>query len=378
MSRPDVIVYIDWFSPGYKAGGPVRSLVNLTRKLAPNFRFHIITSDTDYMSNMPYTEVESDRWMPFEGEHEVIYLSKSQQTYSGLNKALMGKHYDKVFVNGIYSKVFSVFPLLIHRKERSKIVVAPRGMLRESATQFKSTKKFLFLKTAQLLGLYQGVLFQATDEQEEKDIAKWFRNNKTHLAPNLADEIAPFKPVKKEQGELKICFIGRVAPEKNLLYALETTAELKSVDVQFDMYGAIYDLNYWKECAAVIDRLEENIKVNHCGSIKPDEVIPTIQTYHLLFLPTLGENFGHVILEAFMAGRPVICSDQTPWKELKSKGAGFDIPLADREAFIEHLTAYAEMDSDGFNVPCEAAYRLATRFCEDQDILEQAKAVFLP
>ena len=36
------------------------------------------------------------------------------------------------------------------------------------------------------------------------------------------------------------------------------------------------------------------------------------QEYDLLFLPTKGENFGHVILESMSAGTPVLISDTTP------------------------------------------------------------------
>ena len=49
--------------------------------------------------------------------------------------------------------------------------------------------------------------------------------------------------------------------------------------------------------------------------------------YHFFILPTLGENFGHVFIEALAAGCPLIISNRTPWLELEKKGIGWDIPL---------------------------------------------------
>ena len=41
----------------------------------------------------------------------------------------------------------------------------------------------------------------------------------------------------------------------------------------------------------------------------------------------MGENFGHVFLEALAAGCPLIISNKTPWLELKEKGVGWDLPI---------------------------------------------------
>ena len=50
MGKPQVLVFIDWYKPYYKAGGPVRSMVNLVEHLSDRIDFHIVTSDRDYMA----------------------------------------------------------------------------------------------------------------------------------------------------------------------------------------------------------------------------------------------------------------------------------------------------------------------------------------
>jgi len=376
MSRLDILVYIDWFSPGFKAGGPIRSMVNLAHHMQGDIRFHIISSDQDYMSEVSYDEVPSGEWMSYKGGHEVIYLSKKDQNYRGIKQAIGEKRFDRIYINGLYSKVFSIFPLWIHRHERKKITLAPRGMLKASARQFKSTQKSVYLGMAKILGCYRHVRFHATDELEEKDIQCFSPKNEILLSPNLARPLIDFNAIKKEGQRLKLVFIGRIAPEKNLLFALKVLS-LIDIPIHFQVYGAIYDSEYWQECIALIAAMESEVQVSHEEAIDPDKVIQVLQSSHALFFPTQGENFGHVILESLMAGRPVICSDQTPWRGLEASGAGMDLPLNDMVGFIRAIKYLSEMKEEQYQSLCKSSYKLGAHFCNDHRNLDKAKALFL-
>ena len=48
MTRKKVLITIDWFLPGTKSGGPVRSYANMIAYFKNEFDFYIITRDTDY------------------------------------------------------------------------------------------------------------------------------------------------------------------------------------------------------------------------------------------------------------------------------------------------------------------------------------------
>src|SRR5512133_515646 len=69
-----ILLFIDWFSPGYRAGGPTRSIVNLVAVLKENFDFWIITRNTDYCDPSPYPGIQSDTWIEQDGYH-IRYLS---------------------------------------------------------------------------------------------------------------------------------------------------------------------------------------------------------------------------------------------------------------------------------------------------------------
>ena len=61
-SRPRVLVFSEWFAPGYLAGGPVRSLVNMVSGLGDQVDFHIVTRDQD-IDGTRYTEMPRNQWI---------------------------------------------------------------------------------------------------------------------------------------------------------------------------------------------------------------------------------------------------------------------------------------------------------------------------
>ena len=60
-------MFIDWYLPGYKAGGPVRSMANLVDHLRDKVDLHIVATDTDYTETSPYSGVTPDRWTVMPG-----------------------------------------------------------------------------------------------------------------------------------------------------------------------------------------------------------------------------------------------------------------------------------------------------------------------
>jgi glycosyltransferase involved in cell wall biosynthesis len=222
------------------------------------------------------------------------------------------------------------------------------------------------------------VVFHATNEAEKKDIINAIGNkNEIKIAGNLSKKIAldAFISKPKRAGFVKLFNIARVAPEKNLKYALEILKEVK-VSVQFDYYGPIYDENYHNECKRVIEKLPAHINVNYKGVIPNNEVNKTLKNYDALFMPTLGENFGHIILESLLASCPVIISDQTPWQNLETEKSGWAIPLQDFNKYVEAITQLADSDENQYNDFAMAAYQKAKTFIENKDLISSNRALF--
>jgi glycosyltransferase involved in cell wall biosynthesis len=89
-----------------------------------------------------------------------------------------------------------------------------------------------------------------------------------------------------------------------------------------------------------------------------EQVIQVLQEHHLFVLPTFGENFGHAIFEALLAGKPVLISDKTPWLGLEKKKLGHDLPL-ESAGFDRALRFYASMDQAAYDEWSKAAWSYA-------------------
>ena len=376
MEKKKILVFIDWYLPGFRAGGPIRSCANLISHLSDEFDFNIVTTDTDYMTSTPYPSVNKDVWNKQQDGSKVYYISKQNLNSQTIKKIIEEVEYDYYYVNGVFSYFFTMVPLKLIA-DKMKVIVAARGMLAPSALSIKSFKKKVYLDYVKITGLFSGVIFQATSKDESSHIQKIFSKNKIVIAPNLPRRVDMTNVAKKvkKSGVLKLLNIARIAPEKNLYYALEILKNIKS-NVEFDFYGSVYDETYAEQCFKTITSLPENIKANHKGERNPDELFELMKDYHFLFLPSAGENFGHVILESMLAGVPVIISDNTPWKELEKGKAGWDVSLSEPKRFIEIIEKCIAMGQEEYDIYSKGALMLASRFCNDGDVLQANKKLF--
>ncbi len=380
MAKRKILIFIDWYLPGYKAGGPIQSIANLVAHLKEEFDFSIITRDTDYCESIPYSTIKSDEWNLQSDGVNVYYFSQSALNRSNIKKIIRQTDFDIVYLNGIFSLYFTLLPLFFLRKKKNKkIVIATRGMFAESALGVKKMKKRFFLRSVKILNLFDSVIFHASTAKEKNDI-------QIALGPSVKIETAgnlPQKNVsdnlnerKKSKGSLKLVNVARISPEKNLLFALELLQKVKG-NVELDIYGPIYNEAYWEECKTVMAILPHNIKVNYMGSLESEKVTNEIINYDFMFMPTRGENFGHIILQSLSVGCPVIISDQTPWKNLIEINVGWDIPLDRQDLFIQTIENCAEMKQEEYNEMTVAAFNFAKKYIDNPEIVEQNRHLFI-
>lgn len=377
-----ILTLADYYLPGYKAGGPIRTIANLVDRLGDEFQFKIVTADCDFGDTKHYPGIKVDGWNRA-GKADVFYTSPNRHSLRDFKRLLCSTEYDALYFNSFLSPHFTIKPLLLRRLRLipdRPLIVAPRGEFSPGAIGLKRLKKRQYLLAAKMLGLYRGVVWQASSRHEEADIRRWFNNDVPVLvAPNIplllhsAHELPP--KCEKAKGCLNILFLSRVSGMKNLDGALKMLIGLNG-QVQFNIYGPMEDKVYWAECRKIISSLPENIKVRYCGSVVHDQVGAVMREHDLFFLPTLGENFGHVILEALVAGCPVLISDQTPWRDLEEKGIGWDLPLDRMKLFLDALQRCVEMDQYEYVKWSERARGYGLQVTKDDGVVEQNRQLF--
>lgn len=371
-----ILIFIDWFEPGYKAGGPISSNVNLIYNLKSHFVFKVLTRDVDYMEKVPYKNIQPNKWINLDG-YEVFYFNRSKLSFKNLKKIVQETSFDVVYINGIYSWFFSVLPLIILRFYKKRVIVSTRGMLSPHALGIKSMRKKSFLLAARLLKLYKGVIFHATNDEEAQHIKSVIGERcNIRVAPNLS-KISNKRNnyIAKVPGELKLAYLARIAPEKNTLYALEVLNSVctnnSNIKIQFSIYGTIYNHSYWNECKAIISNLPPNIQVIYHGSVEPRDIPDLFSKYHFLFQPSLGENYGHSIVESILNGCPVIISDQTPWRNLQNieNPVGWDVPLTEFNTFTEIITYCVGMNQIQYNSMVDNTYLYSKDKINNADVI---------
>ncbi|OZM56409.1 hypothetical protein CIB95_11585 [Lottiidibacillus patelloidae] len=342
-----VLTFNGVYIPGYKAGGPIRSLANLVSHLNDDVKFYILTRDRDAGDLEPYKNVEFNKWVKL--THELVFYQKEKEmSIFTLRKIINSNNYDGVLLNGILSE-YTIRYLLLRRLKLIKsipTVIMPRGDLAMGALSLKASKKSLFLTIAKQFGLYDGLTWLGTSESEKIDALRAFGNVDIVTIPNLPNnnvEHLDNSQNEKVKGKLEVVYISRITKVKNLLLALEALNNVKGV-VNFNIYGPISDNEYWDTCKKFIAKMKSNIIVKYHGSLPHDKVDLVFRKSEVLLLPTLGENYGHVIVEALSSATPVIISDQTPWRDLKNKNAGWDIPLKNKDDYTTALQTLVDMD----------------------------------
>lgn len=378
--KPVILILLGAYLPGYKAGGPIRSIANLADTFGDDFDFRIVTSDRDHKGKSPYSGVPTHEWVPV-GKADVMYLPPRYASLPSIIRIIRRTNPDVLYINSLFSPLYSILPMALRwlRLIRPRMVLlAPRGELSAGALKLKSWKKFPFRKLARLLGLHRSTLWHASTEYEAQDILREFFGSDVAVAEPLPVRTAcdlPDRPTdsglaargRKAAGSLRIAFLSRISPMKNLDGALAMLEGLRGKAL-FSIYGPVEDGGYWEKCQAAIQRLPAHIRVEYRGEVAHDRVNEVLTSNDLFFLPTHGENYGHVIAEALAAGCPVLISDQTAWRNLEERGVGWDLPLHDPERFRAALQSCIDMEPDAFQEFSNRARQYAVQHGSDEEI----------
>jgi len=351
--RQKILLLTDWFIPAYKAGGPIQSCTNFASAMCGEYDIYVVTGDIDLGETEPYISIRNQWVNGLKPGISVYYLSGENRTYGQLKRLIREVSPDFIYLNHMFSPYFVLLPLLMWwlGQVKSLLVISPRGALFESALHYKNTfpKKIIVLTIIRWFKIYRKIRFHATTGDEARTIRKFFNTENIIIVNNLPPSVQlPFQIIDKKEDELKLIFIARIVPIKNLLLTLEVLKTVKG-RINFTIIGPIEDADYWQKCQAVANELYPHILVDCRGPKLNSELGAILRGHHLFILLSHGENFGHSIVESFLNGRPVLVSDQTPWRGLEEKKIGWDVPLSDFAGLKRALETATQWNQAEFN-----------------------------
>ncbi len=381
--KKKILVFSEYYLPGYKSGGGMRTIVNIVRRLNYRYEFFIVTKDHDGKSDKtPYKNIKYGTWNIVD-ESKVFYLTNKEITFTKILELFNEIKPDILYSNSYFS-IFDIHLLLLKRLGKIKNVpylISPCGELSKDSFRIGTFKKNSFVTLAKLFKFHKGITWKASSEVEKNQIVEILGNDKNiEIAPDLisefnfdADQIIT-KPLKTT-GYVKMVFLSRFNKKKNFKFLLENLFKIKG-NVELDIYGPIDDELYWSECQDLINKLPENIKIEYRGSVSHTEVVETLKAYHFFVLPTQHENFGHVFLEALSAGCPLVISDRTPWQNLEEKGIGWSLALEETPGWQKVLQKCIDMNNEHFNEMSINGIKFLGNWIKDNDLDKETINLF--
>lgn len=147
----------------------------------------------------------------------------------------------------------------------------------------------------------------------------------------------------------KFIFLSRIHPDKGIREILDASSILNSQGYegkyQIDFYGS-KDPEYTAEFeAAIADK--ENLVYNGYMDLTTDKGYALMATYDMMLFPTYwgGEGFPGVVLDANIAGLPIIATDWNLNTEVIEDGkTGIIIPIHDAQTLADAMKKVIDGD----------------------------------
>lgn len=336
-SAPRLIFASRYYPPAYLAGGPPRSVAALVDAVSSEYETSVLTSSRDLDGTRVHSALR-------ERSEADLHLADSPITFARSLWRLTSGGTGTLHVNSFFDRTFGLSAILLGLFLRQRVIVAPRGELSPGALSIRPVRKRLTLTVLRWTRVLALCEWHATSAEEMADITQIVGEKaKSHLAP-IVRELPPQPEPPATSDDVRIVFYSRVAPKKNLLAAIEAVRRLESATLT--VIGPVDDESYADRCRKAAKDAGIGHRVDFAGAIRPEHTIDELAGFDLFILPTLGENFGHVIFESLAAGTPVLISETTPWSNVATVGAGYVIGADDIDGYVQAIERWRRLTAD--------------------------------
>ncbi|AEE26790.1 glycosyltransferase family 4 protein [Francisella hispaniensis] len=330
-----ILIFIGAYLPGFNGGGPIKSISNLVKLLKSNFDIYIYTKDRDIGATRPYDSVEINKWNNLNGV-KIYYANRQALGFRHICKVISEISPDTIYLNSFFSIDFSFKLLMLKRlssiSKETKIVLAPRGEF--AHLKYKKFKKNIYIAIYKLIGLHRTInTWHLTSDFELVDVKKVFPVIDDYQVISNISDIDRFEDIKIITHDKPVLsYISRITKPKGLDLVLDMIKDVY-FELEFNICGNPEDAMFWSKCKNKISQLPSNIKVNCLGGVGESEINNILSKTDVFISITYGENYGHSIAEAILAGAYVLISDRTPWRNLSTIGIGEDICISNMKKF---------------------------------------------
>ena len=320
------LLIIGPFPPLFSYGGPTKSINGLNSIFS--------SSNVDFSILSPNSNLDGSKIKNINKSNNIFYrTNQSVFLLKNFHK------YEIIWINSFFDLKLLLL-LLIRLFFNFQLVVSPRGQLSQEAISTSNpTQKQIFIQTIRLFKNY--FLFHTTSDSETKNVKAIFKTIKYKQISNSFNLNYKFNNVTKR----RFIFYSRIHKKKGLDILLSTIQKY-NIKIELDIYGFIEDKDYWKKCENYINDIKG---VNYMGSLDDGDITKLNNKYSFFILPTLNENFGHVIIELLSIGCiPILSKNTNPFDEDISSIFNLNFEISDKSDLKNVINMANNMSDEKF------------------------------
>ena len=212
------------------------------------------------------------------------------------------------------SSFFSIFVLRL-RNIKTKIIIETHGDFIETLSLeknllFPSIYKKVFISMAKYT-LDKADKLRAVSSSTEAQVREINQNKEITRFPAWVDfdNYKDIEPVRENNKDFKILFIGSVTDRKKPHLIVEALNNIKSKEIKLFIVGPMPNESYLTKLKELVKRYGLEEQVIFTGSVDRKSVMEHYAETNLMILPSVSEGLARVIFESQVAACPVLVTD---------------------------------------------------------------------
>lgn len=339
------------------AGGLFYSVRNLTLALIKkNVKLEIFSLIDSY------TSADKNNWIPIKLNLNNSFGPREIGFSPMLLIKFLRSNGEIIHLHGIW--MFTAYVTLKKvKKDKQKLVISPRGMLDEWATNNSHLKKKIIGKLYAFKNLKAASCIHALCESEYKSIRAFGLKNPVAIIPNGINLPSHHKHLKAPWSYGKkdrvILFLSRLHPKKNLENLINAFGEfIKNNSESYKLVIAGWGNNdYIKFLKNLVITNNLNCHVEFIGSIYEEKKEAALQNAYSFILPSFSEGLPMAVLEAWSYKLPTVITPECNLPEGFSNNAALKINTS-QKSILEGLNKLSNMNKDDLKLISDNAYNL--------------------
>ncbi len=211
---------------------------------------------------------------------------------------------------------------------------------------------------AAILNSFESIIVQASPFEE--DLRGFGYNGQVVILPYIPPDVRDAASFP-EPSPLRIGFLGRLVPDKNLKYLIVSFSRLRTmgVDAQLHIFGDGPERN---AIQSLTNEMNLATSIQFHGNQDRTEIPAEIDSCHFFAFSSTTEGQCLSALEILARGRPVLGTPAGAFPEFLSGLLGSIAPLDDPTAFAAALMAVAKQVLEGNITPTDIQQAYQNRF----------------